>query len=84
MGFGQRADHGLRHAPHLTDTAMKSIYALLTVIIFASPVFAQAPAVSSSPAAVETKATALSPKIPLRDFFIIGRTYFIKAGVLLP
>ena len=54
---------------------MKPIYALLSATLFASPVFAQAPAVSappavsSSPAAVETKATALPPKIPLRDFF---------------
>ena len=48
---------------------MKSIYALLTVILFASPLFAQAPAVSAPPAAVETKAAALPPKIPLRDFF---------------
>ncbi len=48
---------------------MKSIYALLTVILFASPVFAQAPAVSAPPAAGESKAAAIPPKIPLRDFF---------------
>ncbi len=48
---------------------MKPIYALLTATLFASPALAQAPAVASPPAAVETKATALPPKIPLRDFF---------------
>ncbi len=39
----------LRHAPRLTHNLMKSIYALLTVTFFASPVFAQAPAASAPP-----------------------------------
>jgi len=48
---------------------MKSIYALLILTVFTSPVFAQAPAASAPPAAAETKTGSLPPKIPLRDFF---------------
>lgn len=48
---------------------MKSIYALLTVTFFASPVFAQAPTASALAVAAESKATSAPPKIPLRDFF---------------
>ena len=52
---------------------MKQIYSLITAALIVSPVLAQSPAVSSpaaaaSPAA-EAKASAVPPKIPLRDFF---------------
>ena len=53
---------------------MKQIYSLIIAALFVSPVLAQSPAVSSSPAAAaspaaEAKASAVPPKIPLRDFF---------------
>src|SRR6266478_8719247 len=48
---------------------MKSISAFFTAILFASPVLAQSPAVTASLAPAETKANAIPPKIPLRDFF---------------
>jgi dipeptidyl aminopeptidase/acylaminoacyl peptidase len=48
---------------------MKSIYAFLAMTFLASPVFAQTPAVSASPAPAQTKCSSPPPKIPLRDFF---------------
>ncbi len=44
---------------------MKQLYALFSAILLACPVLAQSPA--AAPA--EIKATAVPPKIPLRDFF---------------